>query len=194
MKQYFYSIFIIIFLCLQIFSQQVVNENKPAKMNSKVTITNTAGKVSITGWENEEVSVKGTIGKNVKELKFTSNENKIIIEVVILDKFLNKGKNINSFLDIKIPNKSNLVINSISSDIDISNITGNAKIKTVSGDINNNGDLQIVDIETISGDIKINGNLKELDIDTISGDIDIAGISEYLETGIISGDIDINGS
>ncbi|HSQ69888.1 MAG TPA: hypothetical protein VLM41_07360, partial [Steroidobacteraceae bacterium] len=50
-----------------------LNERRPAEPAGHVEISNTAGSVSIAGWDRREVEVTGELGKGVERLEFETS-------------------------------------------------------------------------------------------------------------------------
>ena len=62
-----------------------VDKRLEAAADGHVDISNIAGAVTVTGWTRNEVEVTGTLGRNVKELVFERDGDKVTIKVLEVD-------------------------------------------------------------------------------------------------------------
>lgn len=70
---------------------RAVNERRPADPRGTVEIVNTAGRVSVAGWERPEVEVTGTLAELVERLEFTRSGTRTRVRVVLRKGILTSG-------------------------------------------------------------------------------------------------------
>jgi DUF4097 and DUF4098 domain-containing protein YvlB len=132
--------------------------------------------------------VTGTLGRNVEELVFERNGDRIEIKVKVPKR---GGRGIDSDLHINVPKKSTLDIGTVSADIDVSDVTGEQSLHSVSGDITTVYTGADLEAESVSGDIEISGNgvAGEVSASTVSGDLELIRVSGDVEAESVSGSI-----
>lgn len=155
-------------------AQQKVDERRPAARDAQVKIENIAGDVTVTGWDKEEVTVTGTLGKGTVGLEITGDRDRIEIEV----KLPEHGKHVDvegSSLAIHVPRQSRLAVQTVSADIDLSEFGGDADLESVSGKVRVVGSPGAVEVSTVSGaiDLRTKETLEAGDFKSVSGDISV---------------------
>ena len=109
---------------------RAVNERRPADPRGTVEIVNTAGRVSVAGWERPEVEVTGTLAERVERLEFTRSGTRTLVRVV-----LRKGASMSgsgdAVLDIKVPSGSTLDASTVSADLRVRGVAGEQQLATV---------------------------------------------------------------
>jgi DUF4097 and DUF4098 domain-containing protein YvlB len=165
-----------------------VDRRLDAAPDGYVHVSNTSGSVSIRGWSRDEVEVSGTLGRNVEELVFERNGNKVTIKVK-----LPKGSSRSSDADLRIsvPEMSSIDIGTISADIDVADVKGFQSLHTVSGDITSESAGGDVTAEAVSGDIDIvgGGQDSQFQANSVSGDVSFFHASGTLEVETVTGDL-----
>ncbi|MFC1543976.1 DUF4097 domain-containing protein [Gemmatimonadota bacterium] len=176
-------------------AQQSVDERRPATADGHVLITNISGSVKISGWDRNEVHVRGTLGEGTERLDFTSSGGTTRIEVV-----LPKGEEARrqqrikgSDLEISLPAGSRVEVNTVSADITVSTVTGEVELDSVSGNIRVMNTPSRVRSESISGDIEIENAQTGTRANSVSGRISVARAVGSFDLGTISSDITVVG-
>ena len=80
------GLFVVLAVCYPISASISEERRVDADAEGMVEIGNTAGSVSIKGWDRKEVEVKGTIGDGVKELVVERTGNTVLVDVKLPDK------------------------------------------------------------------------------------------------------------
>ncbi|MGV2871981.1 DUF4097 family beta strand repeat-containing protein [Colwellia sp. E150_009] len=152
-----------------------------------VTIENLSGKVIIVGWDKEWVTVKGELDDKAKKLVFEQVARSINIKVDIPknDRRRTKG----SILTIHMPADLRMNFESMSSDVELENLTNNVSVKTISGDINAKNLAEHIELSSVSGSIKAKSLQGKINLSTVSGDIKDENSSGRLQLKVVSGDI-----
>ncbi len=168
-----------------------VNETRDAAADGHVEISNIAGEVIVTGWSRSSVEVTGELGKNVEELIFERDGDRVYIRVKVPKKH---GRNIASDLTIRVPEKSSVEVGTVSADIDVEGVSGVLRLHTVSGDVEAEGVSQDIVSESVSGDIDIAavGNEADTRIGSVSGDVTVFRAAGEIGIETVSGDLVID--
>ena len=173
-------------------ADEQVNRTIDASPDGHVEIYNTSGSVEVTGWQQNKVEVKGTLGDSVEELIFERDGNRVLIRVEVPNRHWG---DIDADLSIRIPQKSSLEVSAVSADIEVDDVLGEQDIESVSGDIETSGVAGDVEAASVSGDVEIRGNNAKGDFEvaTVSGDILLTGASGRVDIESVSGDIEVSG-
>ena len=155
-----------------------------------------SGDVKITYWENEEVYVKIFGDEDAMEkMDFTLEGNDEEVKVIgkMTSSISSWFSDIDLEIEIKVPSRFNLDVNTAGGDIKCGGITGTVELNTSGGDVwadkfsgfmnasTSGGDVFLfckdakINAETSGGDIKLEyeGENKGIDLSTSGGDIDI---------------------
>ena len=168
---------------------RAVNERRPADPRGTVEIVNTAGRVSVAGWERPEVEVTGTLAERVERLEFTRSGTRTLVRVV-----LRKGASMSgsgdAVLDIKVPSGSTLDASTVSADLRVRGVAGEQQLATVSGDVE--ADLgREASARSISGNLRLGSSsgTTRLEVSSVSGSITVTGqVGGRVEASTVSGD------
>jgi len=179
-------------ICLSLMSATAVaediNQRIDAASDGVVSISNISGSVEVSGWSRNEVEVTGTLGDDVEELIFERDGNEIEITVRAPKR---NGHDITSDLVIKVPEKSDIEIATVSADVDIQNVQGAQELQTVSGDVDSEAFSADIEIETVSGDIELQGDDNEARtrLESVSGDVEAQNLAGEISTNSVNGDV-----
>jgi DUF4097 and DUF4098 domain-containing protein YvlB len=154
---------------------QPVNERHPVAPGAAVSIENIAGSLVITGWDQAEVEITGTLGDGVEGIEVESDGEGISIEVKYEENF--RGRHTSETeLVIRVPQGSPL------------------EVETVSASIEVDGVGAAVELESVSGAIRVSDRPEALDVETVSGSIDVASAPDGAELASVSGAIRVGSS
>jgi hypothetical protein len=165
----------------------------PADPTGTVEIINVAGSIEVSGWNQPQVDVSGTIGDKVERVDVTGatgGGNHTTVRVVLPSGTSWMGDS-SAHLKIKVPHGSSLEVSLVSADLSVSGVDGNQKLQTVSGDIRGSagGNLQV---NTVSGNIRMTTyDDHALQIKTISGDMTVSGADGDVQVMTVSGDAEL---
>ena len=168
-----------------------VEKTLDAAPDGHVDISNIAGEVTVRGWSRNEVEVTGTLGKNVEELIFERDGDKVTIKVKVPKRM---GRGIDSDLHISVPERSSIDVGAVSADIDVTDVRGEQRLHTVSGDVNTESSGSDVSAESVSGDVEVNGDKSdaETNASTVSGDVTMFRVAGSVSGESVSGDVVID--
>jgi DUF4097 and DUF4098 domain-containing protein YvlB len=164
-----------------------INERRAADPGGQVEISNTAGSVTVSGWNRNEVEVTGELGEGSERLEFEGS-GKVTQVRVILPK---KTRHVeDTELVIRVPAASSLAINTVSADVRVSGVTGSQRLQTVSADIHTQAAGEDVECKTVSGDVGIRGSGAPalLTLTTVSGDATVERVAGEVNANTVSGD------
>jgi DUF4097 and DUF4098 domain-containing protein YvlB len=165
-----------------------VDQHRAASPQGAVEIDNVAGTIDVQGWDKSEVSVTGSIGKDVERVDVTGDANRTSIRVVLPSGqhwHMSDGE---ANLVIHVPVNSSVSATLVSSDLKISAVRGALELRSVSGSITGEGggDVRANDV---SGDIHFTANAaKRIEAKAISGDIVLTAGNADIEASTVSGD------
>ena len=165
-----------------------VDESLSASASGTVEIINTRGTIKIEGWDNNEIHVEGELDDLAEELIFKVDGDHALIEVRLPKHHINWGDG--SDLYIKVPDKSRVSFEGVSTDAMIRSIGGGIKIRSVSGDVTAAGISEQINVKTVSGDIDIQDSSGKANVSTVSGEIELDIDSSNLMVDTVSGDIE----
>jgi DUF4097 and DUF4098 domain-containing protein YvlB len=170
-----------------------INELADAHPKGDVEISNVSGEVVVTGWDREQIEIKGNLGRGSERLQFDSDGRHTLIKVVIPRKSHNVSA---SDLEIKVPQNSRVTVTGISADIRVRNVQGALRMQSVSGEIDAEVFAEDVEAKTVSGDFSIQGHDHPalLALTTVSGSGQVNDIRGELVVHSVTGDLDINSS
>ena len=168
-----------------------INETIDAADDGHVHISNIAGSVTVTGWDRDSVAVTGTLGRNVNELILKRNGDKVTIKVEVPH---NRGRGIDSDLNISVPKDSSLDIGTVSANIDVTEVMGEQSLQAVSANIDTEYFGGEVDASTVSGDVEVSGNGAdgEVNASTVSGSVTVFRASGRVSAESVSGQVTVD--
>ncbi len=192
--------------------------------DGKVVLRNLSGDIEVKVWDRAEVQIQALkISNTDSEAQARQNFSKVTIEITQegdtlrietkrdKDYFRGSGRDKNVSVDfwLTVPSQASADMKSVSGDIVMEDIGGDAKADSVSGDIDMSsvagslrahavsGDLNItgarggVDCESVSGDLKVRKVEGGADLKTVSGDILLENSRGDVEAEVVSGDIEL---
>jgi DUF4097 and DUF4098 domain-containing protein YvlB len=185
--------------CPLVAAGQALDRRIAARPDGELIVSNVAGSIRITGWDDDEVHVTGELGDNVERLDLTAEGDNVIVRVVLKNQGRgNRGDWSGSDTDLVIsaPRTMRLDVNAVSADIDIDEMRGEQRLSSVSGDIETQAYGAEIRSESVSGDIDIDSRDAPIvaQAKSVSGDVTVRGPSRDVEAESVSGDVEIDGS
>jgi DUF4097 and DUF4098 domain-containing protein YvlB len=158
-----------------------------ADPRGSVRISNVAGKVTVTGWDQAEVEVKARLFGNVERVDVYTDGGRTTIKVILPRSSMRSGE---AELDIRVPEQSDLDISAVSADVNTTHLQGPQRLTTVSGDIRADFEKDI-EGKTVSGDLRLKGKSKSGDVrvTSVSGDVFLERAGGDVEVTSVSGDL-----
>ncbi len=170
---------------------QEVDRTLDAAPDAIVEIENTAGSVEVRGWSNNQVQVTGRIGDDVEEFIAEGSPSRIVIEVETRDRGRWHSRDIESRLEIMVPEGARVEIETVSASIDVDDFAGRLEADSVSGSIEVEGSLKTADLESVSGSIRLRGSNTRTVAESVSGSIRLDGVSDRVEASTVSGTVEV---
>ena len=171
-----------------------INESRDLEPTARVEISNVRGSITVSVWDEPRVQVSGTLGSGSKGLSITGSASDLDIKVEGTESgWFNWGTSSrmeDSILDVRIPRKVELTVESVSADITVTGISGRLlDASSVSGKIRLDSSAQELEVGSISGTIEISGSGDRAHVDTVSGDIDLRSNHQEMKLETVSGNI-----
>jgi len=154
-----------------------------------VEISNVAGSVKVTAWDQQVVKVTGRIENDKDRFEMTGNDQRVVIKVR-RDSAKYEGKD-GAKLEISVPAGASLEVNTVSADVEVGGVKGAQRLESVSGNIVATVFDEQLDLRTISGDATIDGSGGKARVfaESTSGDVRAKGIASEVEAASVSGDL-----
>jgi len=171
-----------------------IEQRLTVQPHGSVEISNVAGRIEVSGWDKQEVEVRGDIGPGVDKVDVTTDHGRTSIKVRVPNYTFRSAS---ADLLIRVPRDSELDVSGVSADVRVTDVEGELMAKTVSGSINADTFGRDSEIKTVSGDIVLRGRSKEganspeIHISTISGSIRVDRVGGDVEATTVSGDINL---
>ena len=168
-----------------------VDRRGDASAEGTVQIENIVGSITVVGWDRKEIRVEGTLGDDVKELKFETGKRKSVIEV----EYPRNKRNLRdgAELIIHVPEKSRVEVECVSAWIKASDLKGEVELENVSGDVEFQGECRELEAESVSGSVRIEGGAPRMELASISGRVAVEeGRETELDVETVSGGIRIH--
>ncbi len=188
-----------------------VDLHKPAAGVSEIEIENVAGRITVLGWDNDEIHVEGYIGEDVEELEFEIDGSEAEVTVKIPQNHRRDMK-IKSELTIHVPRRvsvdahtvsggveargiqgARVDVETVSGGVKVSECTGDIEASTTSGGINIEDAVKSVDAECVSGGINVRGTPTSVSAESVSGGVTIEGVQNEVEAESVSGRVTVKG-
>ena len=167
-----------------------IDQQLAADPHGIVEISNFAGRVEVSGWDQPQVSVNANVPNGADNFEFRSDHGRTTITVRFSSFPRTHG---GADLRVKVPRGSEVDVTAVSADVISTGVTGAQRLKSVSGSIR--ADIAQADVEakTVSGDVTLRGDGKpaELHLTTISGTIRLEHGAGDVEASTTSGEIDM---
>ena len=159
-----------------------------ADPRGSVEISNVAGRLSVAGWDRQEIVVTATFGSGVERIDVTQSGKRTVIRVVLPRGGVRRG---DADVEVRVPLQSDVDVTTVSADLSTTSLLGPQRLKTVSGDIR--AELSDAEFEgkTVSGDVRVSGKSQKADlrVSSVSGDIVVDRAAGDIDATTVSGDL-----
>ncbi|HDS0951552.1 TPA: DUF4097 family beta strand repeat protein [Stenotrophomonas maltophilia] len=184
-----------------------VDERHTLASGGRIELSNVAGKVTVRGWDRNEVQLTGSLSDGL-QLRQEKSANRVRWEV----EYPRRNNNGGATLVLNVPRSSELLLSTVSANQDISGIdvrrlqadtvsgnlsaagrSGDSKLNTVSGNVIARLQTPRLDVNTVSGRIEAGGGVSgDIGAQTVSGRVGVdAGRIQRLAVETVSGGIDL---
>lgn len=165
-----------------------VEERRPAAPDGIVKIENASGSIKVVGWDREEIEVTGTLGRGAEGLAFEVHGRRARIEVDTRG----NPHGVHSELEIRVPARSRLDVESFSAPISVSAVKGHVKAESVNGSITVAGGSE-ADVSTVNGEVEVSCPCTRVRAETVNGGVTIRGASGDVEASTVNGTLVVEG-
>lgn len=159
-----------------------------ANPTGEVSILITRGEVRVVGVDGDEVSVEGTRDHQSEEFIFERTGDVVLIEDR-LPKRTTSGAG--TMITVEVPRGSRVRTQLVSADLEVSELTGPARLSTVSGSITVSGSGAETEISSVSGSISVEGLGGEVRLETVSGRITATTSAQRISARSTSGRVEV---
>ncbi|HOX24995.1 MAG TPA: DUF4097 family beta strand repeat-containing protein [Candidatus Krumholzibacteria bacterium] len=180
---------VVLLWTLPALSGQPIAETRKVDKDATISIENLAGEVTVTGWDQNEVKITGTLDEKAEKLEIVGGGAELSIEVRYPDRVRNIKEG--SDLAIMVPRGADVEISTVSADVSVDAVSGELEIETVSGEVRLRGKPAAVEAEAVSGSFDVDVATDSATLTCVSGDIVVRGAIGELECGVVSGSIDV---
>ncbi len=170
-------------------AERTFDEKRQVDHDAGIVIENLAGTITVVGWDKNEVQIKGRLDKKAEKIEIKGGGDRLSVKVRYPRRVKGNIKGTN--MEIRVPEGCRLILEGVSSDVDVSKFHGDLAIDTVSGEIRIEDRPQVIVVETVSGQVWIDSQTEDISISTVSGDIEVFGDVQTLVIDLISGEADV---
>lgn len=166
-----------------------VDDRHAIAPGGRIELSNIAGKVTVRGWDRNDVQLTGTLSDGLT-LKPEKSANRVRWEV----QYPRRGNNGGATLELHVPRAVEVQLGTVSADLDISGIDiKRLQANTVSGDVRATGRSTESALTTVSGDVLAQLQTTRMDARTVSGDIRAGGgVSGEIGATTVSGRVGVD--
>jgi len=167
-----------------------VDQSRPAAPDGLVEIENVSGSVRVTGWDKNEIAIKGTLGHRANGLEFSGTGSRTRIEVDVEG----SPHGVRSDLDISVPAGSRLKIEGFDATISVSGVTGTVTAETVNGGITQTGAAKEVELQSVNGAVEVTKAAGRIHAESVNGVVSVRDASGEVEASTVNGELTVSGS
>jgi len=175
----------LILLGVNTYAREKVQKSIDLENIHRVHFINIRGAVKLTGSEQTNLSIEGTLDDNALGLRTSQNKEVLIIEVEMPQHLMPVS---GSKLELKLPQSMGVRIEGVSTEWQLDNL-GATQIQSVTGSVLLKNGQNDVDIEVVNAPIQIEGIQGNLNLHSMNGNIQIHGVSGDIDANTIDGKI-----
>ena len=169
-------------------AQTPVDEQRPAAPDGTVAIENISGSIKVIGWDKAEVRVTGTLAPDA-ELEFEATAKHVGIEVEVEGR-RDAGQ---SDLEVHVPSGSQVEIEGVNTEIEVTGLTGSVEAETVNGGISLRGSAKLVSLQNVNGAVDVSGPRGRIEVEVVNGAVTIQDASGHIEASTVNGEVIVGG-
>jgi len=170
-----------------------------ASPTAHVSISNVAGRVTVLGWDRNEVQVGGELGDGARPLSISGSHGDLSIKVEPQGgsgwfHWASDSRMGPTTLEVHVPRAASLAISVVSAALAIDGVDGGSiMLDTVSGKVRIQARTPLLKVDSVSGGIELAGQADQADLQTVSGDILAPTLGSLVKLQTISGHIQAQG-
>ena len=159
-------------LCLGIadVSAQTIQKSFPTSANPSFLLHNHTGKISLEGWDQNAIDIKGEPASEAMEVIIMGGEQKVSVQVHPKGEGFSSGDSQFDF-EIRVPRRAAVRIDSERGEIVVTNLEGSLAIEGVSTEVALSQLKGHITVRTVDGSIAIQSAEGSVNADSISGDL-----------------------
>lgn len=199
-------------------ADSAIDLNHAAASNTRISISNVKGSVTVTAWDRNEIHVGGRLGDGARPLRIEGSADhlKVTVQGDASSGFFHWGSS-NAMgptvLQVQAPRGASLDVDVVSAPLNVDGLDGGTlSVNSVSGRIRIHAKTRSLAVDSVSGSIEQSGRADRADLQTVSGDIlapalagdaTLESVSGRIRTGglpwqrlsvsTVSGDVQIHG-
>ncbi|MFV7772016.1 DUF4097 family beta strand repeat-containing protein [Shewanella marisflavi] len=183
----------LLLLSQSLLAAQSVDKRIEVEGDLRLNLEVQRGDVEILSWDQNAISITGTLDELSEGLVVEQKAGTISIEDKLPRHYSGSNKE-GSRLTIKVPAKLKLNSEGVSANYRVSQLSGDINVQTVSGDIKVESLKEQVFINTVSGDISSQGLQGKLKLETVSGNIKDKQSLGKVSYTLVSGELNADSS
>jgi hypothetical protein len=165
-------------------AQAKLNRGLPLAQDGAVRIYNNVGSVRVSGWKNDSIAVRGSLGEG-NELHFGGGRAGVKMFVEGRD----ERNPAPAALEVMVPAGSKVWVKTASADVEVTGVSGSVDVYVVGGRITVTGSPADLNAEAIDGVISVTGSPGWLRAKSASGNVTFNGSSADVSLTTVSGNI-----
>jgi hypothetical protein len=171
-----------------------IDETIDATGTERLDISNVAGIVTVTGTDQDEVTITGQLSDDAEELDVRRDGDRIVVHVIMLE---TRGRQRMSLegttLEIRAPRTLAVDTQTVSASITIDDMHGEQNLTSVSGSIETALYGSEIRAKTVSGRIGVDGseNRTRADVSSVSGNVELSTMAGEVIAQTVSGRIEL---
>lgn len=166
-----------------------IEQRRNAAPDGLVEIDNAAGSIRVAGWDKDEVEVLGTLGDRADGLEVSGGPHRINISV----ETHGNPHGVHSNLEIKVPKRSRLLIDSFAASIAVEGVDGLIEAETVNSGIKIAAGSKEVRAESVNGGVEVSCPCRRVEASSVNGPVTIRGASGVVEASTVNGRLLVEG-
>jgi hypothetical protein len=172
-------------------AQVAVSRRAAVSADAYVRIHNLAGRVTVTGWEQDSVVVTGTVHEPAAGEGFYFGGAGDVAKLGVWSDNVTSVEP--SMLEVRVPVGARVWIKTASADVRVTGVTGGVDVTSVTGAIGVTGSPAELFAETLGGRIDIDADTRAVRAKTASGAIAVRGRIRDIIATSVSGDLEVEG-
>jgi DUF4097 and DUF4098 domain-containing protein YvlB len=140
--------------------------------------------VRVTGWDRDEVRVRGSLGEGVERLSFEDGRDSVEVRVVVprrgrRDPSVQLGE---SHLEVMVPRRASVEVETLAAAIEVGDVDGELRMESSAGGVTYSGGSRNIEASSAGGDISVQTSATD-------AEIDIEGVAGAVLVGLAGGNV-----
>lgn len=201
MLRRFFPVALLVTLCASstaFAAQQEVDVTSAAVVaDVRIEINILAGSVRVTGWDEDQIRVRGTLAPEAEGLLFEVDRDDVEIGVDMprrrrRDPQAEIGE---SHLEINVPRTASLEVEALASSITVEGVEGDVRLENTAGSITYAGAARRIEADSASGDIEVDSSTEgaSIEVEGVAGAILVQFRDADVRVGTLTGNVRVIG-